>query len=226
VSRLKTKRTTLRRHPERGNHDFETIAAILDEGLVCHIGFVVDGRPFVVPTGYGRDGRNLYVHGSSASRMLTSLSGGIPICLTVTLLDGIVFGRSAFRHSMNYRSVVVLGVATELGGDEKVHGLRTITEHIARGRWADARQPNAQELKATRVLRLPVDEASAKVRSGGPIGEEDDHHLPIWAGHLPFALVPQPPVADPHVLEGVAVPPYVARYRRPGADITHRTDDR
>lgn len=212
---LTTERTTLKRHPERGVHDFETIAAILDEGLVCHIGFVVDGQPFVVPTSYGRDGETLYVHGSAASRMLRTLAQGVPMCLTVTLIDGLVFARSVFHNSVNYRSVVVLGTAQEVTGDEKLHGLHVITEHIMRGRWADARQPAAQELKASTVLKLRIDEASAKIRTGGP--KEDPADLPssLWAGVLPFALTPQPPITEPDVPPGTQVPAYVAAYRRP-----------
>ena len=212
--RLKTKRTALKRKPDRGAHDFETMAAILDEAIYCHIGFVSDGQPFVVPTGYGRDGGALYIHGSSASRMLRTLADGVPLCFTATLLDGLVLARSAFRHSINYRSVMVLGVARELDGDEKLHGLRVITEHMARGRWADVRAPNDQELKATAVLKLPIDEASAKIRRGGPIDDGVDLELPVWAGQLPFALVPEPPIGDPRVVDGVAVPPYVTKYRR------------
>jgi len=212
---LKTPRTTLKRLPERGVHDFATIAAILDEGLVCHIGFVVDGQPFVVPTSYGRDGETLYVHGSSASRMLRTLAQGVPMCLTVTLVDGLVFARSVFHNSVNYRSVVVLGNTEEVTGDEKLHGLNVITEHMMRDRWAEARQPTSQELKASSVLKLPIDEASAKIRTGGP--KEDPIDLPsaLWAGHLPFATATQSPIADADVPQGTEVPAYVTRYQRP-----------
>ena len=212
---LKTPRTTLKRLPDRGHHDFETIASILDEGLVCHLGFVTDGQPFVVPTSYGRDDRTLYIHGSSASRMLRTLAQGVPMCLTVTLIDGLVFARSVFHNSANYRSVVVLGTAEEATGDEKLHGLHVITEHLTPGRWAEARQPAAQELKASTVLKLPIDEASAKVRTGGP--KEDPADLPsaLWAGVLPFATTVQPAIADPDVPPGTNVPAYVAAYQRP-----------
>ena len=191
------------------------MAQILDEAIYCHIGFVVDGQPFVVPTGYGRDGRALYIHGSAASRMLVTLAGGVPLCFTVTLLDGLVLARTAFHHSINYRSVMVLGVARELDGDEKLHGLRVITEHMARGRWADVRAPNDQELKATAVLKLEIEEASAKVRAGGPIDDEEDRKLPFWAGVLPFVLVPQAPVPDAGIAPEMEVPGYLVRYRRP-----------
>ncbi|MBI4570976.1 MAG: pyridoxamine 5'-phosphate oxidase family protein [Chloroflexi bacterium] len=213
---LRTPRTALTRKPDRGAHDFETIAAILDEGLVCHVGFVADGQPYVVPTGYGREGGTLYFHGSAASRMLKRLSSGTPVCVTVTLLDGLVLARSAFRHSMNYRSVMILGVAHEAKRDDKLHGLRVITEHMARGRWADVRGPTEAELKATSVLKLELTEASAKVRRGPPLDDEEDLAVPAWAGQLPFALVPQPPVPDERLAAGTVLPDYVARYRRPG----------
>jgi len=213
---LQSERTKLRRKPERGAHDFETVAAILDEGLFCHIGFVADGQPYVVPTTYGRDGRSLYIHGSAASRMLRALGAGVPLCLTVTLLDGLVLARSAFHNSMNYRSAMVLGVATAVDGDERERGLRTIVEHVMPGRWADTRTPSAKELKQTTVLRLPIDEASAKVRSGAPVDEPEDVALPYWGGELPLRLLAGEPVADEHVADGVAVPEYIAAFRRPG----------
>ena len=212
---LKTTRTTLKRLPERGAHDFPTMAAILDEAVFCHIGFVADdGQPFVVPTGYGRDGRTLYIHGSSASRMLRTLAGGVPVCFTATLIDGLVMARSAFHHSINYRSVIVLGTAVEAAGEEKLRGLRVITEHMARGRWADVRAPNGEELRATAVLKLEIEEASAKVRAGGPIDDEEDRKLPFWAGVLPFVLVPQAPVPDAGIAPEMEVPGYLVRYRR------------
>ncbi|MEX2160239.1 MAG: pyridoxamine 5'-phosphate oxidase family protein [Dehalococcoidia bacterium] len=212
--RLKTPRTTVRRLPKRGAHDFETIASILDEAFVCHVGFVVDGQPYVVPTGYGRDGRTLYIHGSSASRMLRTLSQGVPACVTVTLVDGLVLARSAFHHSINYRSVVVLGDAQLVQGDEKLHALRTVSEHMTPGRWDDVRPPTAQELKATSVLKLDIEEASAKLRTGGPIDDEEDLSLDVWAGVLPMSLVPKRPVADEHTPAAIDVPPYVTKYRR------------
>jgi len=212
---LKTPWTTHRRHPERGSHDWETIAAILDEGVFCHVGFSVDGQPFVVPTGYGRDGSVLYIHGSSASRMLRALSRGLPACVTVSLIDGLVLARSAFKHSINYRSVIVLGSPRPVTGDEKLHGLRIITEHMARGRWQEIRKPSAKELKATAVLRMDIDEASAKVRSGGPLDYDEDVDRAVWAGQLPFLLVPASPVPDDRLREGIALPPYLAQYARP-----------
>jgi uncharacterized protein len=212
---LRTARTTLKRKPERGSHDFETISQILDEALYCHVGFVVDSQPFVVPAGYGRDGRNLYLHGSAAGRRSRALSGGTPICLTVTLLDGLVLGRSASHHSTNYRSVMIFGVAREVAGDEKLRGLQVITEHVVRGRWADVRPPSPQELKATTVLRLGIEEASAKIRQGPPLDDEPDYALDCWAGEIPFALAPQEAVPDSRLPPGVKLPGYLAEYSRP-----------
>jgi len=212
---MPTPRTTVRRLPQRGHYDRETIAAILDEGLVCHVGFAVDGQPFVIPTLFARSGGRLYVHGSAVSRMLKTLAGGVPVCVTVTLVDGLVLARSAFNHSMNYRSVVVVGTATVVEGDEKTAALRTIAEHVVRGRWAETRAPNATELKATLVLSLPLDEASAKVRTGPPVDDDEDYALPHWAGLLPLALRPGSPIPDPRLAPDVPVPPSVSGWRRP-----------
>jgi hypothetical protein len=214
--KLKTKRTTVKRRPQRGSYDWDTLAGILDEGIVCHIGFNgPDGQPYVVPTGYGRDGRVLYLHGSSASRMLKTLKGGVPMCFTVTLLDGLVLARSAFHHSMNYRSVMVLGTAREVNGEEKLRALQVITEHMVRGRWEDVRKPTALEMKATSVLRLDIEEASAKVRGGGPLGDDEDMDLGVWAGVLPFKLVAGRPVPDTRLPPDGKPPAYLKGYRRP-----------
>ena len=211
---LLTARTTLHRHPERGTHDLAAIHGILDEGFVCHVGFVSDGQPYVIPTGYGRVGDQLYLHGSAASRMLRNLEQGIAMCVTVTLLDGLVLARCAFSHSMNYRSVVILGKASLVHGDEeKFAALRAISEQIVPGRWAEVRQPSPQELKATSVLKLPLVEASAKIRTGPPKDKEDDLTLPVWAGVLPLSLVPGTPVEDENSLVH-EVPEYLARYSR------------
>ena len=173
-----TERTQVKRLPKRGAYDRETVFKILDEGFVCHVGFVVDGQPYVIPTNYGRSGDTLYLHGSAASRMLRTLSEGIPVCVTVTLVDGLVLARSAFHHSVNYRSVVALGTARLVDDPrEKREALRLFTEHIMKGRWDDIRQPSEQEMKATTVLALPLEEVSAKVRSGGPIDDEEDYAL-------------------------------------------------
>jgi len=212
---LLTSRTKLGRLPERGTHDRETINRILDEGFLCHVGFVSDGHPFVIPTGYGRIGDYVYIHGSAASRMLRNLQKGIEVCVTVTLLDGLVLARSAFHHSMNYRSVVVLGTATLVEDrEEKLTALRTISENIIPGRWDDVRQPSDQELKATSVLKLPITEASAKIRTGGPKDDEEDYALPVWAGVLPLRMVPGDPEVDAKMTVEADVPGYVKTYKR------------
>ena len=211
-------RTRVRRLPERGVYDREQVDAILDAALVCHLGFVQDGQPFVIPTLHARIGDRLYVHGSSASRALRHLGDGIPACVTATLLDGIVLARSVFEHSMNYRSVVVLGTATGVSDpDEKNRALEAFTEKLLPGRWADARHPTAQELKATGVLWLPLDEASAKIRTGGPEdGDTPDADLDVWAGTIPLHVTAGPPVPDAGLRPGIPVPPYALPYRRDG----------
>lgn len=211
---LLTARTTLGRHPERGTHERETVNQILDEGFVCHVGFVSDGQPYVIPTGYARVDDELYIHGSAASRMLRNLEKGIEMCVTVTLLDGLVMARAAFSHSMNYRSVVVLGKASLIEDpQEKMAALQAITDHIVPGRWKEVRWPTPQEMKATTVLKLPMAEASAKIRTGGPKDKEEDLSFPVWAGVLPLTLVPGTPVE--HEASAVhEVPGYVARYSR------------
>lgn len=210
-----TAKTTLKRLPQRGEFDREAVYKILDEALVCHVGFVVDGQPFVIPTSYGRVGDTLYVHGSAASRMMRSLSGKIPVCVTVTLIDALVLARSAFHHSVNYRSVVVFGQA-ELIEDEqgKMSALAALTEHIVPGRWAEVREPNAQELKATTVLAIPLEEVSAKVRTGDPKDDDEDMAIPVWAGQLPLRLTPGSPVNDSLLAPGIEVPDYVRNYKR------------
>ena len=210
-----TERTTLKRLPQRGFYDREVVYRILDEGFVCHVGFTVDGQPFVIPTAYGRVGDKLYIHGSAASRTLRSLSGGIPVCVAVTLVDGLVLARSAFHHSINYRSVVILGAATMVeAAEEKMTALRAFTEHVIPGRWDDVREPNEQELKGTSVLALPLVEVSAKVRTGPPKDDEEDMALPVWAGELPLRITAGAPVDDPQLSAGVRPPTYVARYSR------------
>src|SRR2546427_4757035 len=190
-----TQRTTLKRLPQRGSFDREIINAILDEGFVCHVGFCVDGRPFVIPTGYARDGERLYIHGSQASRMLRTLGKGIDVCVAVTLIDGLVLARSAFHHSMNYRSVVVFGSATAVGDlEEKLAALRALSEHIIPGRWDDVREPNEREVQLTTVLSLPLNEASAKVRTGPPLDDEEDYELAGWAVLIPFPMISDAPI--------------------------------
>lgn len=212
-------RSRVRRHAERARYELETVLAILDEGLVCHLGFVVDGAPFVMPTMYARRGDVIYIHGSPASRMLGAAASPTDVCLTVTLLDGLVLARAAFSHSMNYRSVVVLGRAHEVDDPvEKMTAFEALIEHVCRGRWADARPPSPKELGATRVLRLGLDEASAKVREGGPKDSEDDLGLPIWAGELPLRVRPRPARSHKEMESGLDIPDYVAGYNRPGWD--------
>jgi nitroimidazol reductase NimA-like FMN-containing flavoprotein (pyridoxamine 5'-phosphate oxidase superfamily) len=182
----------VRREPKRGRYDRETIDAILDEALYCHLAFEVDGQPYAIPTLHARVGDTLYVHGSAASRMLRHVSSGFRVCATVTLLDGLVLAKSVFNHSINYRSVVVLGEAALVEGDEKREALHAFTEHVAPGRWDEARQPTDKELKATWILALPLDEASAKVRTGAEEDEPEDRELPVWAGVVPVHLAAEP----------------------------------
>jgi len=199
-----TERTRVKRLPKRGVYDKAQVHAILDEGFVCHIGFAIEGQPYVIPTLYARAGERIYFHGSAASRMLKSAGDGVPVCLTVTLVDGFVLARSAFHHSMNYRSVVVLGSARLVTDNaEKREALHRFTNHIVPGRWEEVRQPTDQEMKATSVLALDLSEVSAKVRSGPPIDEEEDYALPIWGGFLPVHIQFGEPVADSRVLPGV-----------------------
>jgi nitroimidazol reductase NimA-like FMN-containing flavoprotein (pyridoxamine 5'-phosphate oxidase superfamily) len=201
------------REHERGVYDRASVNQILDEGFLCHVGFVLDGQPFVIPTSYGRDGDVLYIHGSAASRMLRNLDQGIPVCITVTLLDGLVLARSVFNHSMNYRSVVILGKATLVSDvEEKLKALRTLSEHILPHRWDDSRQPNEKELKATSALRIPIDEFSAKVRVGPPIDDEPDYSFPTWAGVIPLEIKAGVPVRDDRCERDL--PDYVQNYSR------------
>jgi nitroimidazol reductase NimA-like FMN-containing flavoprotein (pyridoxamine 5'-phosphate oxidase superfamily) len=214
-----SERVRVRRLHDKAAYDRERIHAILDEALVAHLGFVHEGTPFVIPTLHARVGDAVYVHGSSASRTLRALAGAVPVCLTITLLDGLVLARSVFEMSVNYRSVVVLGEARAVTDpDEKLRALEAFTEQVLPGRWAAVRGPTPQELKATSILMLPLDEASAKVSEGGPDdGESADAALPVWAGHLPLHVVPGEPVACPHLPPGIPVPPEIAAYRRPAA---------
>jgi uncharacterized protein len=214
-TRTPTPRTRLVREADRAVYDREAVCRILDEGFLCHVGFVADGQPFVIPTSYGRKDASLYIHGSAASRMLRQLKEGLPVCVTVTLLDGLVLARSVFNHSMNYRSVVILGKATLVEDPvEKIEALRLLSEHILPGRWADSRQPNERELKATTVLRLPIEEFSAKVRTGPPIDDEEDYSFPTWAGVVPLEMVAGAPINDPRLDPHRDVPGYVRPYRR------------
>ena len=210
-------RTRVVREPQRAIYDRSEVYRILDEGFICHVGFVVDGQPFVIPTSYGRSGDTLYIHGSAASRMLRNLDQGIPVCITITLLDGLVLARSIFNHSMNYRSVVILGTATVVQDpEEKLAALHALSEHILPGRWADSRQPNEQELKATFALRVPIDEFSAKVRQGPPIDDEEDYAFRTWAGVIPLKTTPGHPIADDRCDPSIPIPAYASAYSRTG----------
>ncbi|NER97597.1 MAG: pyridoxamine 5'-phosphate oxidase family protein [Symploca sp. SIO1B1] len=216
---IPTQRSRIKRVPQRGQYERRAVDQILDEGLVCHVGFAIEQQPYVIPTAYGRVGDNLYIHGSPASRMLRSLQEGIEVCVTVTLLDGLVLARSAFHHSMNYRSVVVFGRATVVRDtQEKLEALQAFTEHVIPGRWDEVRPPSSQELQGTLVLFLPLAEASAKVRTGHPIDDETDYQLPIWAGVVPLHLAATEPVRDPRLPLEISVPAYALNYKRQMAE--------
>jgi uncharacterized protein len=210
---MPTARTRVVREPQRAVYDRDAVNRILDEGFLCHVGFIVDGQPFVIPTSYGRDGNVLYIHGSVASRMLRNLEQGIAVCVTVTLLDGLVLARSVFNHSMNYRSVVILGTAALVDDPkEKIAALRALSEHILPHRWDDARPPNEKELKATSVLRIPIEEFSAKVRVGPPIDDEEDYSFPTWAGVIPQEMEWGTPIPDERCHR--ELPMYLPNYTR------------
>ena len=210
-----TERTKLKRLPKRGNFDRETVYKILDEGFICHIGFSVDGQTFVIPTAYGREGDTLFVHGSAASRMMREMSKRIDVCITVTLVDGLVLARSAFHHSINYRSVVIFGKAEIVTEEsEKNDALFAFTEHLIKGRWAEIREPNSKELKGTTVLKLEINEASAKMRTGNPIDDEEDMNLDCWAGVIPLKIQAEKPIEDSLLKEGITVPDYALNYER------------
>jgi nitroimidazol reductase NimA-like FMN-containing flavoprotein (pyridoxamine 5'-phosphate oxidase superfamily) len=207
-------RSQVRRLPKRGSHEAELIREILDAGFLAHVGFCVDGQPFVIPTLFGRKEDELYLHGSAASRMLRELETGVQACVTVTVVDGLVLARSAFHHSMNYRSVVAFGTAKKIeDAEQKNEALRTISEHLIAGRWAEVREPTEKELKATGVLKFTIEEASAKVRTGPPIDDEEDYALSVWAGVLPVTLRAGTPVPDERLSAVVTVPDYVSQYR-------------
>jgi nitroimidazol reductase NimA-like FMN-containing flavoprotein (pyridoxamine 5'-phosphate oxidase superfamily) len=214
---LSTPRTQVRRLPKRGVYERDTINAILDEGFICHLGFPVEGQPYVIPTGYARSGDQVYVHGSAASRMLRELISAVPMCLTVTLLDGLVLARSAFHHSMNYRSVVVLAQARQVNDPaEKLEALKCFTNHVLPGRWDHVRLPTEQELKATNVISLPLNEASAKIRTGPPVDDEPDYALHIWAGIIPLRLAAGSPTPDARLQPDIPS----GRYLIPGVTVT------
>jgi uncharacterized protein len=210
-----TERTRINRYPVRGNYDRTAVEAILDEAMVCHVGFAVEGQPYVIPTIHARAGARLFIHGSPLSRMLRTAASGVPLCLTVTLHDGIVLARSAFHHSMNYRSVVVLGRAREVEGiPEKLTAMRALVDHLMPGRWEEVRQPSRGEIAGTLILELTLTEASAKVRTGGPIDAPEDYALPVWAGVVPLTLAPDNAQPDERLPAGIELPEYVRRWRR------------
>ena len=210
-----TGRTKVKRLPKRANYERETIYKILDEGFVCHVGFTVDDQPFVIPTGYARDGDHLLIHGSSASRMMRAMAWEKDVCVIVTLIDGLVLARSAFHHSMNYRSVAIFGKAQIVKTDkEKFEALRLFTEHIVPGRWQEIRPPNDKELKATTVLRLPIKEASAKIRTGCPVDDAEDYDLDIWAGVIPLQMTAGKPINDQLLKDKIETPDYIFNQRR------------
>jgi nitroimidazol reductase NimA-like FMN-containing flavoprotein (pyridoxamine 5'-phosphate oxidase superfamily) len=210
-----TERTTLHRIPKRASYDKKVVYDILDEAFICHIGFIAHGKPCVIPTAYGRIEDSLYIHGAPASRMLRSLEHGVNLCATVTLIDGVVLARSAFHHSMNYRSVMIFGKAVAATDDhEKEQALYAFSEHIIRGRWNEVRPPNEKELAGTLVLKLPLQEVSAKVRTGPPVDDQEDLAIPVWAGVVPLSLVAGAPVADAHLLPAIEPPHYATNYRR------------
>ena len=208
-----TERNKVKRVPKRGNYDRETVYDILDAAFVCHVGFVIDGQPFVIPTAYGRDGDIVYIHGATKSRMLVNLEKGIPVCLTVTHLDGIVVARSTFHSSVNYRSAVIFGQAKPVRDDLKNHALKVITNNIIDGRWEEARPPYEKELKGTSVLGIEIESASAKIRIGGPNDEKEDYDLDIWAGIIPLQMIAGKPVADELLRQGLPIPPSAKNYR-------------
>lgn len=216
MSRIEpTRRTKVKRLPERGKYERNTINSILDEAMICHVGFVAHDQPYVIPTGFARIEDDLYIHGSAASRMLRNIAQGIDICVTITLLDGLVLARSAFHHSMNYRSVVILGKATLVeDDDEKNKALEALTEHIIPGRWAEVRWPTKLELKGTTVLKLPIEEASAKIRTGDPKDDAEDYAMTVWAGVLPLEMISKSAVPDSELNAGIDIPEYVLAYRR------------
>lgn len=210
-----TSRTKVKRLPARGHFERETIYSVLDAAFICHVGFNVDDQPYVIPTGYARIEDHLYIHGSSASRMLRNLSNEVDVCVTITLIDGLVLARSAFHHSFNYRSVVILGAAALVeDADEKYQALEAFTNHIIPGRWPEIRWPNELELKATSVLKLPIEEASAKIRTGDPKDDDEDYAMDIWAGVIPLLQTTDKPISDSKLNEGIPVPEHVRCYKQ------------
>ena len=220
-----TPRTIVNRMRKRGSYDREVVNAILDRSLVCHVGVVVDGAPRVLPTLHARIDDRVYVHGAASNRMLRTAAEGVEVCLTATLIDGLVMARSAFHHSVNYRSVVIFGIASEVTEPEhKLAAMRALVEHISPGRWEGTRQPNPKELAATAILEVPITEASAKVRSGGPLDDEEDYALPYWAGVIPLRTDALIPIADSRLTPGIAMPRHISEYRAPDTRVASAHD--
>lgn len=213
---LKTARTTVRRLPDRGHYDRDEVHAVLDAGFICHVGFSVDGQPYVIPTSYWRKNNEVYFHGSAASRMLRTLSGKLPVCLTATHVDGLVLARSAFHHSVNYRSVMILGKASLVGDGEKFEAFKDFVDFVLPGRWPEIRWPDEQEMKATSILRLPIEEASVKIRKGDPKDDAPDLNMNVWAGVVPLYAVAGEPVPSQDLHAGIAPPAYAREYRARG----------
>lgn len=201
-----TSRNKVKRVPRRAHYDQQVVHAILDSGFLCHVSFVIDGQPYIIPTIYGRSNNILYLHGAATSRMLTHLEKGFPVCLAVTHLDGLVLARSAFHHSANYRSAVIFGSAVKVADEKKNEALRVISDHILKGRWEEVRAPNDTELKATSILAVEIEQASAKIREGGPVDDPEDHGLDIWAGHIPLSTRWEQPITDPELRNGISLP--------------------
>jgi uncharacterized protein len=215
---MKTDKNRVRRIPERGHYDRETIYRILDEALICHVGFVENGQPYVIPINFARLGNTIVLHGAKASRLLKHIEAGNPVCVETTIVDGLVLARSVFHHSVNYRSVVLLGRGRPLEDkQEKLAALKAITDHLIPGRWSEARLPNAKEMNSTRVVSIEIDEASAKLRTGPAIDEEEDYVLPVWAGILPLQELTLAPIRDERLTGDIPLPDYVAQYSRMAA---------
>jgi nitroimidazol reductase NimA-like FMN-containing flavoprotein (pyridoxamine 5'-phosphate oxidase superfamily) len=216
----RTDRNRIKRLPKRGHYDRETIYRILDEALICHVGFVENKQPYVIPINFARVDDSIILHGAKASRLLKHIEAGHPVCVEATIVDGLVLARSVFHHSLNYRSVVVFGKGHLIEDQqEKLAALQAVTEHLIPGRWQEARLPNRKELNATSVVSIKIEEASAKVRVGSPVDEEEDYVLPVWAGVLPFQEMPLPPIRDEPLSEEIPLPEYVARYSRKGPKV-------
>jgi nitroimidazol reductase NimA-like FMN-containing flavoprotein (pyridoxamine 5'-phosphate oxidase superfamily) len=210
---LKTPRVSLRRVAKLGHYDWDTVAGVLDKTFICNVGYVIDGQPIVIPTSYGRDGRTLYIHGSAASQMLRAVGGGIPICVTVHMIDALVLSRSIFNHTVNYHSVVIMGEAKPVHGEEKLRALRLMTENIIPGRWDEAREPTESEMKQTSVLSIEINEASAKIRTAGVPEFPEDLALPHWAGIIPLTMVAGEPISDHRLAPGTPVPGYASDFQ-------------